>query len=155
MNWASVPIVSRLLKRFVIQKPPYNIAEAIPLLGAIQPITNVDNLLRETKIESLYSADPGGVALIKVHTVPSGKKQTFRAIQINKVSGATLTTSYVSAKITATVPIEEYTAAAAHSYYLPEPLPLPEGAEIHVGVAAYTAGDIMAVKAIYDEEDSY
>ena len=74
VTWASVPVISRLVGRFKLQDPPWDPSEAIPLLGAIQPVTNVDDLLRTQHIISVTKDISGATGNTVFYTVPTGKR---------------------------------------------------------------------------------
>jgi hypothetical protein len=70
-HWATVSIFKRLVKRFILQTTPRNPLEDIPVIQSIQPITQIDDLLKDVKTAfdgfNLQTGDG-------TFTVPAGKR---------------------------------------------------------------------------------
>ena len=151
--WASIPIFSRLVKRFLLQEEAWNPAEAVPLTTTIVPTTNIDDLLKESKA-AVATLDLTGVAGTFTSAsnlkVPPGKRWTMKAGR----RAATIANTYIIFKIGgALYPLTDWiTTFLSQDLFL---IRLAEGEE----VGLVTTGDIgdtaITLGIFYDEEEAY
>ena len=156
-TWSSVGIIERLIKRFDLQEYPIAPDKALILPTTVQPITNIDELLRQLKIETLYGpSDPNTPGAKVVHVIPSGKRQQFYIIGITTVAGTT--NRYTQLQIsdgTTSLIYEEFAATLTQNVKIDPTFFIPESFEIKVNVSVYNAGDTLRVQAIFLEEDAF
>ncbi len=151
--WANKSIISRIIRRFQLEerrREPSN-----PLfLESIQPTTSADKLLITHKIAALGLTDPASTGWYIALTVPVGKRWLLYGYHAWKNSGATLTFTGVKiADATSEFSVDSFVADDNHNLVFPHPLPMDSGWTLLISVSAYTAGDIMQVLALIDEED--
>lgn len=157
--WASVPILGRLVRRYTAQSIPLNPAEAIPIIPAVVLASDVDELLKTTKISlELNDVDPGGNGYYTLATVPNGKRWYLRGYSVYRSTGANTkvgATAVYSSTSSTRVDIDNNTAADSHNEVTGKLEKLEEGWQLQNNISAYNAGDKITAIVYYDEEDAF
>lgn len=158
VDYSSVAIRSRLVSRFNLQEYPADPNQMLALESRITPVTQVDELLRDYRIEENYNADPGATGWFYGTAVPNGKRWTIYHFYITRSNGATLTTSHLRHKCAANsleTLITNWAAASEHSEFMTLPIVLNEDDQLRFYVAAYNAGDEVTLYLEIAEEDAF
>lgn len=136
--------------------------EAPELLLELQPVTDFDELAKETDLYVLGSitrATASGAGQTTVATVPDDKKMTVQAISVIRQSGdGTLTNLYFVDKGAAAGQAQLFTQAAAanlHTLVLAQPIPLDAGFGINAYCDALTGDTAWNVNLVCQVEDAY
>ncbi len=152
MGIVGKPIVAKLSKKFQVRQFA---TEQLETGAIITPITNVDNLVIDTKILSAIVAVSTPGTVYTSHVVPLGKRWRIVAINIYVASGTFTFDQFVIGTPTAQVPIYRQTAAATLTTQTTTDIKLTEGQFIGFNVPAVTGAGNANATLMYEEEDAY
>ena len=148
--------IRRLTPRLGIE--PGMISRDMLLSEVVLPVTNLDELAIEYKMETTYDADPGATGFFTVYTCPDGKLVKLIAAYAARSVGGTLTNDafrLYNRDGSQYMLIVQETAAAHLLVRFAYPIPMKEGWTLRASVAAYTASDEMQIRLLFTEEDQY
>ena len=157
MLWGEQRLFTRLYRRFRLTETP-GIPEAYPVLRSIQPVTQADTLLRVTKCEQVYSADPGAVTqFLVIATVPNGKRWQVHIVDLEGETGTTMATKqlYLQDPGGTIMTLATYTAVRQYIHEFQTPLPMDEGWQLLTWLTVYQATKRLDVNLVYYEEDAF
>jgi len=145
-------IVKRLINRFKLIMP----AEPVPLqmLDGIQITTDVDNLLKTTKIATA-TLSVTGTGNLFLHTCPLDKRWRIVSATAFLASGNWTFSGMPVTDGTLTILAKSFGSTTSRVESFPEPLTLEPGWRIGINVDAYTATGNATMTIMYQEEDAY
>lgn len=153
-------IYSRLYKRFLLEPAPAGTGPSPQLETTIQPITNVDELLRTPKGEGHDSGTIGigSSASFAIATVPAGKRWMLYWVFTTRLTGDNLTDAYqfndVSENLLVTY--ELFTAVANNNREFNNPIPMDEGDSLQVSMSgAGSSTSTIRGRVWVVEEDAF
>jgi len=157
IKFVNVEYVERLIRRFKLATTPSR-PDPYYLTSLILPVTNIDNLLKTSKIELTYDADPGATGWFEVALCPLAKRRELLILYATRSLGATITIDDSRLYDTDGVlfmPISSQTAGVQLLERFEQPIPWLAGQTIQIHLAAHNAGDKMQVRVLFLEEDDF
>lgn len=155
VDYTSVPIRSRLVSRFNLQEYAQDPNAMLVMANRIQPVTQVDDLLRTIEIDNYGPTDPTSTGFKTGWTVPNGERWGLIAYQfLGSTAGTTLGGIRLN-NGTNTITIDSPSAAQYIDTLLVQRVPVQEGWTIEFQVVAYNATDTVTGYLLYEKEDSY
>lgn len=152
--FANADYLDRLTQKYKLSETPLS-GDSLLLLRTIQPVTQVDRILRKIYLTSL-EITPTATGYYTCHTVPTGKRNYPIIIYVARSTGAAeLVSEFEVYDGTTRIPIEAYTPASTILHLFDREYPLKEKWELSVYVSTHNAGDKVTAYIYYEEEDAY
>lgn len=158
IDFINVDILNRLSNRFkmvthtLVQSP-------FALIRAVQPITNLDELMKAIRTDVTAAHDPTAVGLDTIYMVPKGKRGRLVCARCYRSGGATLafnglylTILGVSTRFDNFTSLADFSRNWADWGYFPW---LDEDNLVEVNIDAYTAADEATYQLVVEEEDAF
>lgn len=151
--YTSAVIATRLVKRFQLQEYPISPDETLLLLRTIQPVTQVDELLRKSELipVTVDISGAGGNYLV-FHTVPAGKRWRLQWIDKDATTGASALRIYMADGTTA---IDVILSGTAHAVVDMGGKVLDEGWTIRMKETNNGGDTAISMSAWIEESDAY
>lgn len=152
-----VRILERLRSRLDLEEGSR--PELFEVIEKILLTTSVDALLVEWDIDTTPMArlHASGSGFVNCHTVPPGKRQHVRAIDVSRLSGD-MTITYIRLLIEGSTPVRVFNQAAAGALttlILPQDVIMEEGDELEVYATAVAADSTWTSYIYRAEEDAF
>lgn len=149
MKWTSVEIFARLVRRFNLQAYPISPDETVGLQETIQPVTQVDDLLREGKVDT-EAVDISGAGRVTAFTVPQGKR--WKLLWLWKEATTAVTEIRVFDGVVGIIVILSSTTAASKDMGSKV---MEEGWSIDASGTGNGADNARSINIWYEEEDAF
>jgi len=151
-TWVNVqPLITRLINRFNLQDTPIEAVMAWAMGKSIQPVTDIDKLLKTTNIDLVLHDISAASGYTTYYTVPAGKRWELLLFR----RGSTTGNSAVSIKDDTSVVNLSNAGTAVAIQYLGPGFPLKEGWIIQMDNTNNGADSSIALQIWYTEEDAY
>lgn len=151
--WSSVEIISRLVRRFDLQDIASE-SDAMLMPRVIQPVTDVDELLRTTELGYLGAVDiSAAVAFVSFFQVPIGKRWRLIGFVTSATTGSSTAAWRPDGGANAFNMNDGGTATSLRIFG--SPLPLPERADIGRFSTNNGADTSESMTIWYTEEDAF
>jgi len=152
--WVSKPFVSRVIRKFQLedtQRKP----EDPQFLPFVQPVTDVDQLLRETKLSGTVTLAITGSGGVTCHTVPAGKRWKVLYWRLSKASGTfTFSDHIVFDDGGSNYMVIKVATASTLSLYSDKSFTIETGFTLRTDIAWTVNGNLEST-LMYEEEDTY
>ncbi len=153
-EWVNTEVMQRLRTRYLLQAYPVD-PDALAILRTIQPVTNLDELLKDSKQERSAPVSITANGLFTFFTVPQGKRWTIRAIYLYLSTGTYQFNEIAMLDTIFNFPIYLFSAAASVLYWVPAPFKIDERIALRGQVANWAVIGNAYMEIFRDEEDVY
>ena len=152
-SWCSVSIIRRIIDRFNLQETPQEPAEAWIIPKVVQPITDIDELLRSAKLGvAVRDLNVDASIYVVFFTVPTGKRWTLLHIAWSPSTGSSLTR--IQDSDGNNIDLCDMSSTGDFMFTSSRPI-LEQGWTIRRRGTANLADTVRAVKIWYLEEDAF
>lgn len=147
-----IKIWDRLRSRFDLS----DLQLELPTLSeTVVPTTNVDDLLKTTKV-SLVTSAVSATGFVTFLTVPAGKRYVIKNVLMNKSSGTWTFDRLAITKDTVQVYYDLVGSGVTFKRWdIPISFKLDPGDSLQFYVDSYTGAGNMGTHIVYDEEDAF
>jgi len=156
-SYTSVEILQRLIGRFDLQSYPIDPNKAFVIPHYIQPVTDVDRLLRTTKIYEKSSSVTGN-GNVTLFTCPVGKKWEVVSVEVDKQAGDYNIDTLKLRDLSATGVVIMVLATMTDDDLLrtfEQPIPMEEGDTLLMSVSSYVGTGAYVAYILVWEEDAF
>lgn len=158
MKEVSTPLITeRLIDRFSLRD---FVPQKFMLIEQIQPVTNIDELLKIPKIYSFPEVAITSTGPKTLLTVPNDKRYHIKAIRVDNTSG-TFTFNQLllrsALEDTDTVNIKDFGTPTINPRYYPidGPFTLEAGMRLVANCDSKTTNGAVIARVLFEEEDAY